>query len=36
MTSVIGLDGEVTEYTYDANGRRIQTASDTLTTGLYL
>ena len=32
MTSVTGLDGGVTRYTYDAAGRRIETASSTLTT----
>ena len=32
MTSVTGLDGEVTTYAYDAAGRRVETASRTLTT----
>lgn len=32
MTSVTGLDGEVTRYTCDAAGRRIETSSSTLTT----
>lgn len=32
MTSVTSLDGEVTNYTYDAAGRRTETASSTLTT----
>lgn len=32
MTSVTGLNGGVTRYTYDAAGRRIETASSTLTT----
>ena len=32
MTSVTGLNGDVTRYTYDAAGRRIETASSTLTT----
>ena len=32
MTGVTGLDGEETTYTYDAAGRRIRTASGTLTT----
>ena len=32
MTSVTGLDGDVTRYAYDAAGRRVETASSTLTT----
>ena len=32
MTSVTDLDGGVTRYTYDSAGRRIETASRTLTT----
>ena len=27
MASVTGLDGDVTRYTYDAAGRRIETAA---------
>ncbi len=32
MTSVVGLDGETTTYSYDPAGRRVRTASGTLTT----
>ena len=32
MVSVTGLDGEITQYAYDAAGRRIRTQSDSLTT----
>ena len=32
MTSVTGLDGEVTTYAYNAAGRRVETASRNLTT----
>ena len=32
MTSVTGLDGDVTRYAYDTAGRRIETSSSSLTT----
>ena len=32
MTGAAGLDGEMTRYTYDAAGRRVETATGTLTT----